>query len=55
MDKKEEAPAKPEKKPEDMTREELLDYCKVAFGSHWELLSPIGETGESRFCNFVSF
>jgi len=28
VDKKEEAPAKPEKKPEDMTREELLDYCK---------------------------
>lgn len=24
----EKAPAKPEKKPEDMTREELLEYCK---------------------------
>lgn len=47
MDKKEEAPAKPEKKPEDMTREELLDYCKVAIGSQWEPLSSIGETGES--------
>eukprot|EP00438_Fugacium_kawagutii_P002481 Skav209074 [mRNA] locus=scaffold207:41430:48384:- [translate_table: standard] len=28
----EKAPAKPEKKPEDMTREELLEYCKEWFG-----------------------
>ena len=48
MEKKEEAPAKPEKKPEDMTREELLDYCKVAVGSHWEPFGPVGETGESQ-------